>query len=218
MRYQGCIFDLDGTILNTVFDIADAVNYSLCLHGRKKIAYEEFPAFLGNGSRKLIERALKDNQEDYEDIFNDYYEYYLSHYCVKTKPYDGIIESLNALKEAGLYLFVYTNKPQAIASDVISHCFGNNLFNEVIGIDKGDKVKPNSEAFLNKTKKYDLDLSKFAYFGDSLVDIETAINLHVHSIYPVAWGYNTIEQLITKKNKYTMLLTDPFMIKDIILD
>lgn len=199
-RYQAFVFDLDGTILSTIEDIADAVNYSLREHGLPTRGYEEFPAFLGNGSVKLIQRALGEGGKDrFEEVFDTYYRYYHEHYCVKTHPYPGLSEVLKKAKEKGIRLFVYTNKPDAIAKEVVSHCFGEDLFEKVVGIPLGGKVKPDPEPFAEQVlRPCGFDPERMAYFGDSVTDIQTARNLKIPNIFSVSWGYVRKEVLERK--------------------
>lgn len=212
--YQAFVFDMDGTIVSSVEDIGDSVNYALRQFGLPTHAMEEYPAFLGNGSVKLIERALgKEHPELFRKVFDTYYDYYLKHYCVKTHPYDGIVESLDHAKENGILLFVYTNKPDAIAREVSDHCFGKAYFDEIVGIPLGGKVKPDPVAFFEKvTGPYHLDMKKCAYFGDSITDILTAKNLGIHDMYSVSWGYVAKERLLANEDRPFAMLDDPHQI------
>lgn len=189
--YQGFVFDLDGTILSTIEDIADAVNYSLQKNGLPTRKEEEFPAFLGNGSVKLIQRAMgHERPELFASVFETYYRYYQERYCVRTHPFPGIVEVLKKAKEKGILLFVDTNKPEDIARCVVEKCFGKSFFDEIVGIPLGGKVKPDPEAFVEKVLvPYRLDPTRLAYFGDSVTDVVTARNLRIREIYAVSWGY-----------------------------
>ena len=215
-KYQAFVFDMDGTIVSSIEDIGDAVNYSLAFHGLPTRRMEEFPAFLGNGSVKLIERALGDkNQAFFRKVFDTYYSYYLEHYCVKTHPYDDIVESLTYAKKQGILLFVYTNKPENIAKEVSDHCFGKGFFDALVGIPLGGKVKPDPEAFQKAVMvPYGLDPRRCAYFGDSLTDIQTARNLGIERMYAVSWGYVEKEKLL--KGRPYRLLERPEEIQDVV--
>lgn len=213
---QAFIFDLDGTILETIQDIADSCNYSLALHNFKTHSYDEYKNYVGNGSIKLVERALGENNlSSFDIVFKDYYDYYLTNYCVKTKPYNGIIETLSKAKDKGIKLFVYTNKPSDIALAVIKKCFPKDFFEKVIGV-SGKDVKPNPIPFIKRTENYNLDFSKVMYFGDSTTDIQTAYNLNCCGIYSVLWGYQSKEKLSNFELKPTAFLSSPYEIEKII--
>lgn len=210
-HYQAFVFDMDGTIVSSIEDIGDAVNYSLAFHGLPTHSMEDYPAFLGNGSVKLIQRALGPEKLDrFQEVFDTYYQYYLKHFCVKTHPYDGIRESLDHAKDLGIRLFVYTNKPDAIAREVSDHCFGPNYFDAIVGIPLGGKVKPDPQAFFDKvTIPFGLDMRKCAYFGDSITDILTARNLGIADMYSVSWGYVGRDRLLANDPAPFAMLDDP---------
>lgn len=214
-KYQAFVFDMDGTIVCSIEDIGDAVNYSLAYHHLPTHAMSDYPAFLGNGSVKLIQRALgKEHQDAFQKVFDTYYDYYLKHYCVKTHPYEGIVESLTFAKKKGIRLFVYTNKPEKIALEVADHCFGKGFFDKIVGIPLGGKVKPDPEAFNEQVMKpYHLDPKDCAYFGDSVTDILTAKNLGITHMYSVSWGFMARERLLEEKPY--RLLDKPTEIKDV---
>ncbi len=194
--YQAFIFDMDGTIVSTVEDISDAVNYALIQHRLPTISYEECTSYLGNGSVKLIQRAMHhEKQELFQSVFDVYYAYYLEHYQVKTKPYDGLLDALAYAKSKGVLLFIYTNKPEKIALEIEKNLFPAGTFEKMVGIPLGGVTKPDPEAFFKAVEDYHLDYQKVAYFGDSTTDIQTAHNLKVKTICSVLWGYQSKEQL-----------------------
>lgn len=214
--YQAFIFDRDGTIASTIEDIAASVNYSLELHHLKTHSIEERSAFIGNGSAKLIQRAIgKDHQDRYQIVFDDYYKHYSIHYKEKTHPYKGRIESLQYAKSKSILLFIYTNKPEAIALDVMKTYFGN-LFEKRVGIPLGGITKPDPASFLLQTRNYHLDFDKAAYFGDSVTDLQTAFNLKIKNRYSVLWGYQSKETLLSYPIQPKAFLTDPLQIKDVV--
>ncbi len=213
--YQAFVFDMDGTIVSSIEDIGDAVNYSLAFHHLPIHPMSDFPGYLGNGSVKLIQRALgKEHQDCFQKVFDTYYAYYLEHFCVKTHPYEGIVESLSCAKKEGILLFVYTNKPEKIALEVADKCFGKGFLDGLVGIPLGGKVKPDPEAFVERVMKpYHLDPKRCAYFGDSVTDILTARNLSIEKAYAVSWGYVPRERLL--ESKPYRLLENPLQIKDV---
>ena len=193
--YQNFIFDLDGTLVDSIGDIADAVNHAFSVFGLPARELIEFPSFIGDGSVILLKRALKDiklSDEQFHALFDVYYHYYMQHFVVKTRAYSGIQEALLTAKENGIRLFVYSNKPDEIAKIVIEHCFIKNLFERVVGIPLNSRVKPDPDPFLTATIGYDIDYTRTAYFGDSGTDILTAKNLGIENIFSVLWGYKDI--------------------------
>jgi phosphoglycolate phosphatase len=194
--YQAFIFDMDGTIVSTVEDICDAVNYSLIRHDFMPISYEECTTYLGNGSVKLIQRAMHhERQELFQSVFDTYYNYHLDHYQVQTKSYDGLLDALAYAKSKGVLLFIYTNKPEKIALEIEKNLFPKGTFEKMVGIPLGGVTKPDPVAFINAAKDYHIDYQKVAYFGDSTTDIQTAYNLKVRTICSVLWGYQSEEHL-----------------------
>ncbi len=218
-KIQAFIFDMDGTIVETNSDICDAVNYSLKFHHRDEITYDECKSFLGNGSVKLIQRAMKGiHMEDFDSVFNIYYQYYLTHFIVKTKPYDGLIDVLKRAKEKGILLFIYTNKPEKIALEIVEKLFPNNLFDKMVGIPLGGITKPDPNSFLKQTETYHLNFDNIAYFGDSTTDIQTAANLHVGTMCSVLWGYQSKETLLSYPIQPNYFLKNPKEIEEFIID
>ena len=216
--YQNFIFDLDGTLVDSIQDIANAVNYAFSIYSLPKRALEEFPDYLGDGSVNLIKRALKDicvSNEKFHEIFNTYYQYYMNHFVVKTHAYDGLWDALLQAKHNGIKLFVYSNKPDKIAKIVVSHCFPDGLFDKVVGIPLNGKVKPAPDAFFQETYSYSIDFSRTAYFGDSGTDIITAKNLNISNIYSVLWGYKSESFLRAFRPQPKGFLKNPSEIKRI---
>lgn len=212
--YQAFVFDLDGTLLDTIIDMKVCVNRALKKYGLKEHTTEEYITYIGNGSVKLIQRALgEDNQKYFDDVFNSYYEDYKTHFMDYTKPFAGILEALEYGKKKGIRYFVYTNKPAAIAKEVVDHCFPTNMFEEVIGVPLGGKIKPDPTAFLDAIKKYkDISLDRCAFFGDSDTDILTAKNIGITNMYSVSWGYKTYDFLANFEQKPKNILKDPLEI------
>lgn len=217
IKPESFIFDMDGTIVDTAKDIANCVNYSLRFHGLKERTYDEIVSYLGNGSVLLIERAIgEENIDLFQSVYDVYYKKYLSEFCVLTSPYDGLIDSLHLAKEKGIRLFVYTNKPDAIAQEVLRKCFPEGMFELLVGIPERGKTKPDPVAFFKATESHPLDYSRTMYFGDSTTDLETATNLGCKGIYSVLWGYQTKAKIMTSDIKPTAFLTDPKQIMDVI--
>lgn len=194
--YKLIAFDLDGTILNTLDDLCDSVNYVLEEFDFPKRTIEEVRRFVGNGVLKLIERAVPKNtsKEVILQVFNRFSEYYLTHSAIKTKPYDGIIKLLEELKRRGYQVAVVSNK---IHPAVESLC--EKYFSSLIDFSLGDAPirpkKPNPDMLNYVMDELNIKKEETLYVGDSEVDIETAVNTGVDYI-SVDWGFKTKEFLI----------------------
>lgn len=199
--YELIVFDLDGTILNTLEDLADSLNAVFIELGYPERTIEEVRNFVGNGVLKLIERAVPVNtsEEDILNAFNCFSKYYQTHCAIKTKPYEGIIEVIQELKKQGCKIAVASNK---IHSAVVSLC--NEYFKGLIDIAIGDEPirpkKPNPDMVEYVLQKLNISKTKTVYIGDSDVDILTAKNVGIDGI-AVDWGFRTRDFLIQHKAK-----------------
>ena len=218
-NYQAFIFDMDGTIVDSLEDLADAVNHVLAAHQLPVHSYEEFHDFIGHGSVYLIQAALGPAHQDiFSCIFQEYYDYYFTHCCLKTHPFPGLKESLDVAKTHGILLFVDTNKPNNIAQYVADTCFGTDYFTKIVGVPLGRKVKPNPEVFTESVKSYGLDYQRCVYFGDSTTDILTAKNLDVADMFACAWGYQDRKHLSQFRPTPTKILDDPCQIRELLAE
>lgn len=198
MRYSAVLFDLDGTLLDTIDDLVAALNAARQMNGLPPQDPELVKSFIGNGRKKLIARSLEDNPGTYEDAFaeklaEDNVQYYNSHCMVQTKPYDGMVDLIRRLKSDGLKICCITNKDNEPAQVLINHFFPD-MFDYVSGSMPGIAVKPDIEPVERCCDKLGLDPGKCIYIGDSEVDIQTAANSGMDSI-SVCWGYKTREFL-----------------------
>lgn len=192
------IFDLDGTLLNTLEDLAGSVNYALHTFGYQEHLTADYRYMVGDGITKLIERALPENART-EDMITrvkaGFVSHYWSHKTDRTRPYPGIPELLEKLKHAGMVLAVASNKFQEGTRDLIRYYFGDAMFQVVLGQREGIPTKPDPsivEEILSVTgvKKKDT-----LYVGDSCIDMQTAVNAGVIPV-GVAWGFRSSEELI----------------------
>lgn len=183
-----CIFDLDGTLLNTLDSIAYYVNDTMKHFGLPVIETEKIRTFVGNGARNLIDRALRYNgsELDVEGVLSVYIEKYNSDALYLVKPYDGIRELLSKLHENGVTLAVLSNKPHSSTSIMIDEIFGKDLFSVVRGPYNNEKVKP-EPAVANEIAK-GFEKENCFFIGDSDVDIKTGRNALMHTI-GVTWGF-----------------------------
>jgi phosphoglycolate phosphatase len=183
------IFDLDGTLLNTLDDLWASVNYSLAQNGFPLRSKSEIRSFLGNGVRVLIEKSLPQNIEktDYEHVLNTFRSYYIAHAMDKTCPYPGVFELLQNLKERGIKTAIVSNKPESAVQELYQ-----NLFKDVIDIALGECPdvlrKPSPDMVLKALKLLGSNSSSSVYVGDSEVDYATAQNSGLRFV-GVSWGF-----------------------------
>lgn len=183
------VFDLDGTLLNTLEDLADAVNYSLAQFGMPQRTIEEVRNYVGNGIRLLIERSVPNGTDlpVIDNVFECFKKYYQEHCNDKTKAYDGIIDMLKELKQSGIKLAVLSNKVQNAVTKLCDIYF-DNLLDITFGAREGIVKKPAPDALLECAAIADIALEDIAYIGDSDVDVLTARNAGVDCI-AVSWGF-----------------------------
>ena len=197
MKNKLVIFDLDGTLLNTIGDLANACNYMLSLRSLPQHSYEAYCSFVGNGIRRLVERALPEEllSEEYVKAARaDFMAYYMAHIDEMTQPYDGILSLVETLQERGYKLAVASNKFQAGTSKLIAKFFPDTPFIDVCGNREGVPLKPDTDLVDIILEKAALPLDRCIMVGDSAVDIETAHNAGIHSI-GVKWGFRSTEEL-----------------------
>lgn len=211
------IFDLDGTLLNTIDDLGEACNHALSAFGYPMHAVEEYPRLVGNGINKLIERALPEGYKDeatVRKLREVFVPYYNAHNCVYTRPYEGIPALLSALKMAGCRLAVASNKYDEAAKTIVEHYFPG-VFDIVLGEREGVERKPNPRivfdivnggAALNGDAMLNGVNGGVLYIGDSLVDIETARNAGVACV-ACSWGF--VEREVLEAAKPDFLADQP---------
>lgn len=202
MEKYAVIFDLDGTLLNTLPDLTDSVNFVLERHGLKKRGLGEVRSFVGNGAAKLVERAIYSGSnvdpesteaKEFTDLcLNEFKEHYGSHAIVRTCAYEGISELVERLFNMGVRLAVVSNKPDPVVKSLCRHFFG-----EKIGIAIGDSDKfprkPSPDSIFYTMRQ--LECQKTVYVGDSDVDIVVAKNANIPCV-TVSWGFKDKDFLI----------------------
>ncbi|MCR4688303.1 MAG: HAD-IA family hydrolase [Saccharofermentans sp.] len=199
MRYKAVLFDLDGTLLNTIDDLAKAINAARKMNGLKEQDTELVKSFVGNGRVKMIQRSLANDPGEYDDrlltrMLEDNESYYNSHCIGVTRPYDGISELIVRLKEAGVKIACISNKDNEPSCELISHFFGD-MFDYVAGSMPGVPRKPDPAAILTCMDKLGVSRNECVYIGDSDVDINTAVNAGIDSI-SCEWGFKTRDFLM----------------------
>ena len=193
------IFDLDGTLLNTINDLGYACNYALEKTGFPTFPIEAYPAKVGNGINNLIRRALPESERTEENILKVrefFVPFYNNHNCDYTQPYEGIPEVLATLKAQGHLLAVASNKYQAATEKIVEHFFPG-VFDVILGEREGIERKPNPQIvfdILASLSPFTSHLSPL-YIGDSLVDYETAKNADVPFV-ACSWGVVAREKLV----------------------
>lgn len=183
------IFDLDGTLLNTIDDLGYACNYALEQTGYPVHPIEAYPAKVGNGINNLIRRALPETERTEENILRvraHFVPYYDAHNCDYTHPYAGIPELLAALKAQGHHLAVASNKYQAATQKIVTHFFPG-VFDVILGEREGIERKPDPQIVFDILSAFNIKHS-IVYIGDSLVDYETAKNAGVPFV-ACSWGF-----------------------------
>ena len=198
MQYEAAIFDLDGTLVNSLDDLADSANAVLHRHGFPVHDVEAYRYFVGNGSRKLIERILPaDHAVDEEfvrDFLAEYKEQYAANLLHKTKPYAGIMEMLEELRRRRIPMAVCTNKHQSAAEVIMEALFPRDMFCEIIGDQDGLPCKPDPRKVLHIMKNMGVAGNRTLYFGDTSVDMDTARNAGTFAV-GVLWGFRPPEEL-----------------------
>ena len=194
--YQLAIFDLDGTLLNSIEDLMMACNTALAHFGyplHEEVAYRQF---VGKGIYKLVERALPESdrgEQRVNEVKAVFEAYYKAHSLDQTKPYEGIIPLLETLKEAGIICCVLTNKAQCYAEELAKYFFGD-LIEKVVGQREGIPTKPHPIGIYELLATYQIKPEACIYIGDSDVDMQTAKNAGVESI-GVLWGFRGEKEL-----------------------
>ncbi len=195
--YEAVIFDLDGTLLDTLDDLWDSVNEALKKFGLPLRTREEVRAFVGNGIAKLIERATGEvDRQVYEGVLEEFKRHYALHCEDKTKPYEGIMPLLADLKARGIKTAVVSNKADFVLKKLAKSYFGDLLL-EAVGENEAEGIrkKPAPDSLLAVMQSMGAGMRSTVYIGDSEVDIQTAQNAGVECI-SVTWGFKDREFLI----------------------
>lgn len=195
-KYNTVIFDLDGTLLDTLLDLTDSVNAVLNRHAMPKHSIESIRKFVGNGIDTLIERAVplgRDN-ESYNCILKEFKEYYGEHCNDRTKPYTGIMEMLCQLKERGYRMGIVSNKAD-FAVKALNKLYFSDYVPVAVGATDGRQKKPAPDAVMAALQELGSVAGESIYVGDSEVDIETAKNCGMDCIC-VEWGFRSEKDLL----------------------
>lgn len=204
---KAVIFDLDGTLLDTLEDLTDSVNYILWKHGMPERTIDEIRSFIGNGIPTLIARSVPCNTdtETLKICVCEMMEYYKDHAEIKTKPYEGITELIEELANRKILAAVVTNKAEEAAKILCKAKFGD-VFDLVIGDNGIDKLKPAPDNVFRAMQELNIEKNEVLYVGDSDVDMITAKNAGIESV-GVTWGFR--DEDVLRKNGADHIINTP---------
>ncbi len=214
MKYTLAIFDMDGTILNTLDDLKDSLNVTLKALGYPERTLAEVRSFVGNGIGKLIERAVPAGLSirEKEKVLEMFTEYYGEHSQDKTRPYDGIVEAIAAIRQCGIKTAVVSNKINFAVKDLVKKFF-DGLFDYSLGETPGLNRKPHPDMVNKVLQDLNIDKKDAVYIGDSDVDIMTAKNSSL-PIIAVSWGFR--DRDFIKEKGAEIIVDDPCELVDIL--
>ena len=197
MRFKGIIFDLDGTLVNSLEDISDAMNTVLTGLNYPTHTYDTYQYFIGSGLRNLVSKALpasNNSDEQIEICFDCMINEYREVCTIKTKPYEGVVTLLDDLVSRNIKLAVFSNKADELTKKIAAEIFPN-YFDAAVGLSTEELKKPNPFEALEISKTWNLKPEEILFVGDSDIDMQTAINANMFAV-GVSWGYRTEEELI----------------------
>jgi phosphoglycolate phosphatase len=214
VAYKAIIFDLDGTLVDTVLDLANAMNFALVHFGRPTHSVEACKQMVGNGLKTFAQRALaKDRQHLQGEVLSIMKARYHDKCLESSGLYDGIVETVKKLRLKGLRLAVLTNKDQDDARRIVEHFFGADTFEYVVGTTENKAVKPGAAATIKIVESMGLATKDFLFIGDSAVDIQTAATAGIRSV-GVSWGFRGKDELL--KAKADIVIDSPTEILDLV--
>ncbi len=215
MKYNTVVFDLDGTLLDTLSDLRASVNFALMKNNLPLRSTEEVRAFVGNGIRLLIERAVPENTDEkiIDKCFADFKEHYKMNSANKTKAYDGVIDMLQMLKAKGVKTAVVSNKADFAVKTLAKEYF-SGLLSCAYGEREGVKRKPDPAGVFACIDEMGSTLSDSIYVGDSEVDVETAKNAGLPCV-AVTWGFRDKGVLESMEPEY--IIDSPIQVMDILI-
>lgn len=216
MKYRLAVFDMDGTILDTLEDLRDSLNVILEKYGYPVRTLEEVRRFVGNGILRLIEQAVpaECSKEQVQKIYEEFVPYYQAHSAVKTRPYLGIVTLLSDLKAGGMKLAVVSNKADAAVQDLCKLYF-DGLFDGAAGERAGMAKKPAPDMVELVLTGMQISKEEAVYIGDSEVDVATAVNSGL-ALCAVDWGFRDVEVL--KANGAELIFSDTESLKTYLLE
>lgn len=208
-QYDTYIFDLDGTLLNTLDDLASSVNFALQSYGMPIHTRDDIRRFVGNGVRLLMIRAVPDGEKNpqFEEVFNTFRQYYMQHSLDTTRPYDGIQEVLLTLRQRGCRLAVVSNKFDAATKELCKYFFPHSI-EVAVGEHEAEGIrkKPAPDTVIEALSQLGVSADNAVYVGDSDVDLQTAHNAGLPCI-SVLWGFRDKDFLLA--HGATTFITSP---------
>ena len=216
MIYKAVIFDLDGTLLDTLYDLGNSMNNVLERRGFPLHTIEKYRYMIGKGVEFLVMSALPPGNKDeatVKKISVEYRDEYNKNWRNHTKPYEGIVELIDKLSSAGMNLAVLSNKPHDPTEECIREFFSFEKFDIVLGHRQGKPPKPDPVGAVEISKQFNIPPHQFLYLGDTDVDMKTAV---AAGMYPVGvlWGFRTGEEL--SENGAKVLIKEPLELMEII--
>jgi phosphoglycolate phosphatase len=203
MKFKGVIFDLDGTLINSLEDLADSMNTVLSGSNYPVHNINTYKSFIGNGIRNLVRVALPESGRDEQTIAECYsrmMEIYNNNCMNKTRPYNGIIDLLNKLKARNIRLCVFSNKADEFTKKIVQALMPG-YFDIIMGLSTEAHKKPNPFGAIQISRKLGISPEDFIYAGDTGIDMETAQNAGMAGV-GVLWGFRTREELLNNGAKY----------------
>ncbi len=210
-----CIFDMDGTLVNTINTIAHFGNTALNKFGLESIPADDYKLMVGNGSDVLVQRMLAKHgktMEEYKELHPYYVSIYDNDFMYLTEPYDGIIDMLEAIKAQGIKTAVLSNKDHSTAKKVSDQLFEGGLIDLCMGARAGVPLKPEPDAVLEIIEHLGVAKEECLYIGDTATDIKTAKNAGIYSI-GVLWGFRDEAEL--KAAEADIIISNPMDIVEI---
>lgn len=213
-KYDLIIFDMDGTILDTLEDLTDSINASLSGNGLPERSLEEVRSFVGNGIYLLVKRAVPEGTSGtvIDQVYRDFMEYYPLHCSDKTQAYEGIPEVISSLREKGYLTAVVSNKADIAVQELCKQYF-EGLFDFAVGEREGIQKKPAPDSVFEVMKRLQAEPERTVYVGDSEVDVETAKNAHIACI-AVNWGFRS--EACLKAQGAEIILSEPRKLLDLV--
>jgi len=197
MRFKAVIFDLDGTLLNTLEDIVDSVNQVLIGYGLDTNQIEYYKLRIGRGAQNLIRQASCGNLDDskIDDAVREFQRIYAKRFNLKTEKYDGIEDLLTWLDKKGIFYAVLSNKPHNLTNKIIRHYFPHRNFSAIIGQQTGIPLKPDPTQVIKIISHIKCKAEEVVFIGDSGIDMETAHNAGTFAL-GILWGYREQSELV----------------------
>ncbi len=204
MTFKAVLFDLDGTLVNSLEDLADCMNLVLRDHGFRQHSVEEYKNMIGNGIRRLVYESLAEDVRS-DELVSECYDFMMNEYranCItKTRPYSGVVDLLIRLSSRGIKLAVLSNKADELVRKVVSSLFPEVHFGVIMGSSAEWPRKPDPSAALEISRRFGIQPADFVYVGDTDVDMQTANRAGMYAVGAL-WGFRSKEELLASGAKH----------------